>query len=294
MVKTEKDVPQFLRRTVLALATLLLAACSAVQIGYRHADIYLAWKVNEYFDLDGAQYEMVRPAIESLLQWHRKVELPDYAHLLETVEAKLKGKITQADARWFDDEVGRRMRVSVARMALEGAPILATITPEQIDQLEQRLDKDNGAYYDKFVHGSVEKQQNRRAKRFIEGAEYWTRFVTEEQQQKIQQIAAEAPPRYALALAERKRVQHEFIALLREKNTAAALAPKLNAWIENWRAGRSPEYVKIYEQSMEQRARMAVAITDTMTNAQRVHALAKLQAYIEDMRALAAMPLKNG
>jgi hypothetical protein len=45
-----------LRNLALSLAMALLAGCTGVQIGYRHADIYLAWKVNEYFDLDFKQF----------------------------------------------------------------------------------------------------------------------------------------------------------------------------------------------------------------------------------------------
>jgi hypothetical protein len=236
---------------------------------------------------------MVRPAIDSALQWHRAVELPDYARLLETVQTKLKSKVTPADARWFDEEVGKRMHASVARMVLDGAPILATITPVQIEELEQKLAKDNDKYYDDFVRGSMEKQQKRRVKRFIDGTEHWTRFVTEEQRKKIEQIVAEAPQRYALALEQRKRVQREFIAILRERNSAAALLPKLNAWIANWEAGRSPEYVRLYEISLDQRARMAVAIIDTLSPTQRAHVQAKLQTYIEDMRGLAVTPLRT-
>ena len=291
--KTETAMRRFCQTMVLALAILLLGACSGVQIGYRHADIYLAWKVNEYFDLDGQQFNLVRPAIDSALRWHRTVELPEYANLLGTVQVKLRSKVTVADVRWLDDEIGRRVRASVSRMALEGAPILATITPVQIEELEQRLAKDNNDFYEKFVRGSMEKQQTRRVKRFVEGAEHWTKFVTDEQQQKIEHIVAEAPQRYALALEERKRVQREFVAILREGNSASALVPRLNAWIANWQGGRSAEYSRLYEISMDQRARMAVAITDSLTSPQRAHALAKLQAYIEDMRALAVEAAKK-
>ncbi|MEJ0047771.1 MAG: hypothetical protein WDN04_17825 [Rhodospirillales bacterium] len=56
-----------LRAPMVLAAVVSLSACSGVQIGYRHADIFLAWKVNEYFDLDRAQSAMVNP--RSIRRW---------------------------------------------------------------------------------------------------------------------------------------------------------------------------------------------------------------------------------
>jgi hypothetical protein len=275
-----------LRGCAIVAAACALSACSGVQIGYRHADIFLSWKVNEYFDLDPAQDAMVKPAIAAALAWHRRTELPEYVQLLQTVQGKLKAKVAPEDVHWFDDQTKMRTRAAITQLAIEGAPILATVTPAQVIQLEQRLVKDNETFFDKYARGTVEKQQGRRAKRFIENAEYWVGGLTDAQKDAIEKIVAETPTRYARQLEERKRIQSEFVALLREKNTPATIVPKLKAWIANWDAGRSPAFVEIVKVSNDQLERMTLAVTDSMTPSQRQHAQEQLQSYIDTMNEL--------
>ncbi len=134
----------------------------------------------------------------------------------------------------------------------------------------------------------MDKQQARRAKRFTENAEHWAGNLTDEQKAAIQKIVAESPTRYTLQLEERKRVQREFMALLREKNTPASIVPKLHAWIERWDTGRSPAFAELVRVSNDQLTRMALAVTGTMTPAQKQHAQEQLQSYIDSMKELAA------
>jgi hypothetical protein len=266
----------------------LLAGCSGVQTVYRHADLYLDWKANEYFDLDHAQESALKPAIDSVLKWHRQNELPVYVQMLEMVQAKLKGNITLAELREFDAEARARSRVSVIRGALTGAPILATLTPQEIDRLKHQLAKDNADFVDKYARGPMEKQQARRVTRFVDNVEYWVGSLNDAQLLQIKRIIAEAPTRYALQLAERQRIQQEFIALLSAKNNADALKPKLAAWIADWDAGRSPEFVEETRIANDQFVRMCHLVIETMTPAQHEHAQKMLQSYIDAMRALIA------
>jgi hypothetical protein len=266
----------------------LLAGCSGVETAYRHADLYLEWRANEFFDLDRTQGQMLKPAIDAVLRWHRTDELPVYARMLKTAQAKLKTKVTMDDVRSFNDEARARTRISVVRTALTSAPILATVTPQQIGKLKSRLAKENEDFVDKYARGPVDKQQNRRATRFIDGMEYWVGSLTDGQKAKIKQIIAESPAPYALQLADRQRIQQEFISLLNEKNSADALKPKLAAWIANWDAGRSAELDAALKIATDQFLRMSISVIDTMTPAQREHVQKMLQSYIDAMKELIA------
>jgi len=279
---------KLLRAPVALLVLGLLSACSGLQIGYRHADIYLVWKANAYFDLDKPQEAMVKGEIASALNWHRQSELPEYARLLETVQTKLKGNITREDAVWFDNQVRTLTRKSIERLAIDGAPALVTVTPAQIAEMEQKLVKDNESFFDKYARGTVDKQKARRVTRFIDSAEHWVGSLNDKQRAAIKAIAAESPTRYGLQLEERRRVQREFAALLREKNTPETIVPKLKAWIANWDDGRSPAYVAMVNASNDQLMRMTLAVTSTLTPDQRKRAQEQLQSYIDAMKELAA------
>ena len=271
------------------LAVLLLAGCSALQLGYRNADTFLAWTVNDFFDLDHGQKEMLKPGIESLLAWHRTEQLPDYARFLDAIQARLGGPVTHADVNWLMDEARGRYLTAVERAVAEGAPVLAKLTPHQIDELEQRLKKENTKFADKYLKDDLAKRQKDRAERFIDNTEYWVGLLSDEQEKRIHEIAAEGATGYAQRLAERQRVQREMLAILREDNNAASLVPKLKAWIANWEGGRSAEARQAFTRAGEQTLRMMLAVTDTLGAQQREHAQKRLRSYAEDMCKLAAM-----
>jgi hypothetical protein len=270
---------------VVALA-LLFAGCAAVPTMYRHADLYLEWKANEFFDLDRAQENAIKPVIESVLLWHRQTELPAYSDLLLKVQAKLNGKVTLDDVHWLFDQMRLRTHTTVVKAAVESAPVLATVTPKQIAELQRRLAKENEDFIDKYSQGPMEKQQARRATRFIDNIEYWVGSLSDAQKTEIKQIAAQAPTAYSLQLVERQRVQGEFVILLNEKNSAEQLKARLSTWIESWDAGRSPQFVEALKASNDQLFHMALAIAETMTPTQRAHAQKMLQQYIDEIAAL--------
>jgi hypothetical protein len=273
-------------RLAMVVLALAFAGCAAVPTMYRHADLYLEWKANEFFDLDRTQASAIKPVIESVLQWHRQTELPAYSDLLLRVQSKLAAHVTLDDVRWLFDQMRQRTHAAVVKAAVAGAPLLATVTPKQIAELQRHLAKENGDFVDKYSQGPMDKQQARRATRFIDNAEYWVGSLSDEQKAAIKEIAAQAPTSYALQLAERQRVQSEFVALLNEKNNAEQLKTRLSAWIENWDAGRSPQFVEASKVSNDQLFRMALAVAETMTPAQRAHAQKMLQQYIDEIAAL--------
>jgi hypothetical protein len=270
---------------IVALA-LLFAGCAALPTMYRHADLYLEWKANQFFDLDREQGNAIKPVIDSVLQWHRQTELPVYSDMLLKVQVKLNGRVTLDDVHWLFDQMRQRTHAAVVKATMAGAPILATVTPKQIAELQRRLAKENEDFVDKYMSGPMEKQQARRATRFIDNVEYWMGSLSDAQKTEIQGIAAQAPTSYSLQLAERQRIQGEFVSLLNEKNDADHLKTRLSAWIENWDAGRSPQFVEATKASNDQLFHMVLAIAETMTPAQRAHAQKMLQQYIDDIAAL--------
>jgi hypothetical protein len=270
---------------MVALA-LLFAGCAAMPTMYRHADLYLGWKASEFFDLDRAQEDALKPVIASVLQWHRQTELPAYSDMLLRVQAKLNGKVALDDVHWLFDQMHQRTHAAVVKAAMAGSPVLATVTPKQVVELQRRLAKENNDFIDKYTSGTMDKQQARRATRFIDNAEYWLGNLSDEQKAAIKEIAAQAPTSYALQLADRQRIQGELVTILNEKNDAEHLKTRVAAWIENWDAGRSPQFIEAAKASNDVLFHMTMAIAETMTPSQRAHAQKMLQQYIDEIAAM--------
>jgi hypothetical protein len=273
------------RLAIVALVS-LFAGCAAVPTIYRHADLYLEWKANQFFDLDRDQDNAIKPVIASVLLWHRQTELPVYSDMLLRAQVKLNGRVTLDDVHWLFDQAHQRTHVAVVKAALAGAPLLATLTPKQIAESQRRLAKENETFVDKYSSGPMDKQQASRATRFIDSVEYWVGSLSDAQKAEIRQIAGQAPTAYALQLADRQRIQGEFVALLNEKNNAEQLKTRLAAWIDNWETGRSPQYVEALKIANDQLFHMTLAIAATMTPAQRAYAQKMLQQYIDEIAAI--------
>ena len=64
--------------TVLALAAIFLAGCSAIKLGYETLPTWAFFQLDRYWKLDASQSELVRARLDEYQQWHRKTELPQY------------------------------------------------------------------------------------------------------------------------------------------------------------------------------------------------------------------------
>ena len=69
-------------------AAFLLAACSAVSIGYNNLPTIINWYADSYFDLDVDQESALKERIVALRQWHRTSQLTDYGRFLGEVKAR--------------------------------------------------------------------------------------------------------------------------------------------------------------------------------------------------------------
>ena len=85
---------------IIVLAVILpLTACSSIRFGYNHADTFLIFRLDQYFDLEQSQKQLAKDRIGALLAWHRATQLQDYAALLDEIRAKLNGPVTPSEDR---------------------------------------------------------------------------------------------------------------------------------------------------------------------------------------------------
>src|SRR5262245_34267393 len=82
-------------RRVLALAAIVLAAgCSSVRVSYNNADTLLVYTLDNYFDLNKPQQQLVRERVRGLMEWHRATQLREYADVIESAGKRLEHRVT--------------------------------------------------------------------------------------------------------------------------------------------------------------------------------------------------------
>ncbi|MBI3056820.1 MAG: hypothetical protein HYY77_22635 [Betaproteobacteria bacterium] len=274
---------------------LLIAGCSALRLSYSQADTLLAWRANEYFDLNPLQRDDLNERLERLHAWHRYEQLPDYAAFTSAAIARARHGLKHDDLVWFIEGLKARYRVIINHGSTDAAEMLATLAPEQIDALQKQWRKVNRKFASEYdLDGSVEKRKRARLKKVLDQIQDWTGGLTYEQEQKIAALLDAIPLIEHLRHADRIRRQQEFLQLLKLRTNPREFRPKLQAWLVDWERGRAPEYQQLSVELYAKRIEFYLAVDKLLTPGQRQIALHRLQEYVDDFKALAEKPQRAG
>jgi len=277
---------------LVAACTFWLAGCNLLYLGYSQFDTYAAWMADEYFDLDLRQKQEFRTRFDRLHAWHRYEQLPDYAAFLAETKTRLDRGLTPPDFLWVVGGVQERYRTIVRRSADDAAAVLATITPEQLQTLQRRFDKDNKRFVREHrLDASVEEQRRAAARRTLSRVRDWAGSLTAEQEKSFAAMARELPLLHASRYEDRLRRQREFMQLMRSRgNDSAKFPERLRHFLLNWEEGRDPRYERMFKESVEKHAELYVAVARMLTPVQRAAVTRKLQGYVDDFTRLAQRP----
>ena len=268
---------------ILLLCLLLgLGGCSAVRFAYNNADVYLRWQITKYLDVQGTQSEELDRHIAAFLGWHRVNALPQYIKLIHDANARFARGVSQDDLVWGYDSIQAQVLQAVRAGAGEIADLLDRLTPEQIAHIERRFAEDNRKYAREFVGGSIEERRRRRVKRNVERLEEWFGALSETQVEQVRRYAERAPFPEGMRDRERKRLQAEFLSIVRAREAKARFAD----WAVHWDRGREPEHAAaVRAQRMEYFA-MLLELNRTLTPGQRQAAEMRLRELATDFERL--------
>lgn len=273
---------------VLVLAAAVAGCTSMVGLGYGNAATIAAWQADAYFDLDADQKDLFRARFDRLHTWHRQEQLPEYVAFLTTARQRLQKGIDRSDVEWFTEEMRARYRTLVRRAAPEAAELLATLTPQQIEHLQQRWEKDNRKFASEYkINGTANDRKQARAKRVIAQIKPWSGSLTGEQEGRITALAHALPDNDALRLEDRKRRQRELVQLLSQRNgDRAEFSKRLAHWLMHWENGRDAHYARLSDAAWQQRVQLYVAVAAMLTPEQHDHAQHRMQQHISEFRRL--------
>lgn len=160
-----------LARLSLLLATLLLAACSTLSLGYPQLPRLASWWIDSYLDLDRAQDAQLDAVLEQLYTWHRREELPRLQALLKRADALwAEGGATEAKLLQLEREAGESIERTLAQAAPLATPLLASLRPAQWERLQRKLAERLNEWREKQQEADA---AERRGKRFADGLERW-------------------------------------------------------------------------------------------------------------------------
>jgi hypothetical protein len=276
---------------VLAFMLATLAGCSMVRIGYPQLDTIAVWTADDYFDLDSQQKQEFRTRFGRFHEWHRYEQLPDYAVFLAEAKARLQKGLTREDALWVTAGVRARYRTLVTYAADDAAAMLMSVTPEQLDALRRRWEKDNRRFVREYrLEASVEEQRRATGRRALSRIRDWVGHLDDEQEREILAWASELPLIHGPRHQDRLRRQREFLQLMSQRDDAGRFAARLRNYLSSWEEGRDPGYNRLFNEWTQQQADLYVAVYGILLTHQREAIAERVQVYIDDFTQLAQRP----
>jgi hypothetical protein len=276
------------RFALLVLAAVALSGCGgATRVAYNNGDVALRFIAHDYLDLHGEQSDLLKAQLARLHTWHRREELPRYAALLGGAGDRVARGLSRDDVAWAIAAVRERYRVLIEQAVDEAAPLVATLRPDNFGALERKLAENNEKFAREFLTGDAAKQARARAKRLTGWFEDWLGDLTPEQDALIAQFVQAQPEMDRVRFEDRKRRQHEFVALLRAYQMSPDLAARLRDYFVDWERDRSPEYRRMAREWENRLVTLIVDMDRTLNPGQRTHAVERFAAFADDARLLA-------
>jgi hypothetical protein len=279
----------------LSLALLLaLTACSMLKLGYSQASPLVYRWLDGYVDFEDAQADRVRAALDDVMAWHRRSQLPDYVELLVRAEAEVVGDATPERMCAWGRELRGRIDPVLQYLAPTIAEVALTLTPVQVAHIEKRYAESNGEWRDDHWQRDPKKRQRAAVKREIERAENLYGKLDPAQRELVAHAVAASPFDPELALAERQRRQHEVVALARRLRDGGIGRDEAVAQVRGYLQRLdhpSRESQRGYvERLAAHNCSFASELHNATSAAQRRAAAQKLKGYETDLRALIAEP----
>ena len=276
---------------LLGLLLATLSGCSFVRISYPNLDTFAAWTADDYFDLDPQQKQDFRKRFERVHEWHRYEQLPDYAAFLAETKARLQKGLMREDVLWVTNGVRARYRTFVTYAADDAAAMLMSVTPEQLDALQRRWEKDNRRFVREYrLEASVEEQRRATGRRVLSRIRDWVGHLDDRQEREILEWASALPLIHGPRQQDRLRRQREFLQLMAQRDDAGRFAARLRNYLSNWEEGRDPGYNRLFDEWTQQQADLYVAVDGILLPHQREAVAERVQGYINDLTYLARRP----
>ena len=282
------------RSWIILVLTTALSGCSAVRLTYDQGPLLAYWWLDNYADFTTDQTPRVKGALADWFSWHRATQLTDYAQGLAGLRAMAANPITPVQACQVADSWQRRAEKAFAQAVPAVAEQLRSLNAEQVAHIEQRqLDKQQEMVAE-YLQADPAERQKAALGRTTDRAESLYGPLDDAQRRLLAAGLVVSPFNPALALAERRQRQSDLLGQLRQwqqdkPDTATAQQAVRQLAADTTRSPR-PDYAAYAARVKQANCALAAQLHNSITAAQRQHAIDKLKGWESDLRALAQQP----
>jgi len=282
---------QLLKLCVIASLAILLTACNSVQLAYNFAPGLIAYRMNGYLNLDETQQALLDQELAAFSAWHEETALPQYTKTLNQWATRVgSDQAFQAEeVLSIQETVEEQLQALGKRASQQLGPLMVTLGPQQIKQLQSKLETSNKEYVADYLKNAdspsnVKKRHARVIKRF----EDWLGPLNTAQQKILTEVSDARAPIMATWDAERQLRQRALVSLLNAQRDADPT--KAQGALQNYLASlnqyREPSLNTQRDQLRLEWAQATASILNSASPAQKRFLQNKLRGYAQDFAAL--------
>jgi hypothetical protein len=275
------------------LAGLALSGCSVARLGYNNAPELTHWWFDGYVDFDAAQSRQVRADLHTLLDWHRKEELPLLEDLLKNMQPSATEPVAAKEVCWLYSYLLTRVKTVSYEMVPYAAGVVATLKPAQLEHIASEYEKRNRDWREEWVDGTSAELGERRVKFVTERAQWFYGKLGEEQVRVLREHVLASGFDPAIQYREILRRQQDTLQTLRRLRamsppaSAQTIQDELRDLLARTLRPPDPAYLQYLDMIVAQGCEMAAALHNSTTSAQRQSLLKTLHGFEADAHILA-------
>ena len=275
------------KRLLIIVTFLIISGCSIISLSYNRLPFLALLELDSVFDLNDEQKKLIRPKLDSWLEWHRNNHLPQYINKLKLWEKLVLQDLTPAQFCTEIDEI--RVLVNEAAIQLIPAlvPIAKTLSQDQMKHWNNYQIKKDKEFLENFGQGTKgEVVNDNRLKKAISRAEMFYGSLTTDQKKQLSKRLETSIFNAEQVLPERKRRHSEAVnAVMLIQNGAEPTETLKKVWI-NSQQSPNPNYAIYSKQMFQDGCSQLSELHNRTTPEQRLNAAQKLQGYTNDFQSL--------
>jgi len=274
------------KRFLIVFTFLIISGCSVITLSYNRLPFLALLELDSVFNLNDEQKKLVRPKLDTWLEWHRNNHLPQYISKLKLWEKLALQDLTPAQFCTEIDTV--RVLINEAAIQLIPAliPIAKTLSPDQIKHWDNYQIKKDKEFLKNFGQGTKGEVVNKkRLKKTISRAEMFYGSLTTDQKKQLTKRLEKSIFNAEQVLPERKRRHADAVnaAILIQKG-AEPTKTFQKVWI-NSQQSPNPNYVTYSKKMFEDGCLQLSELHNETTPKQRLKAAQKIEKYAKDFQS---------
>ena len=272
-------------RFLVAILALAFTSCNKLKLGYEYADWLVTYSVEDNFDLDKPQRALLKEEVNAYFHWHRKQMLPIYAEFAAWIADSARNGIKPAEVDAGYARYRVLYRKTMEPVVEKSVDMLASLTPEQVDQWLERVRKKN-AKMRKSFSGSPEERLEHRFVKIVDELEDWTGKLSKDQKARIKALNSTLPWNGSLYLELRETVQDHLADMLKKKSPKDEIRVYLSEYFLDTDSLKSEEYrIKSREFSVRMRI-MVNQVYNMLTSEQKRRFIQQVDKLARDFLVL--------